>query len=76
MLRCCAVAEAQIRSAAPAANLTIFDPATVRDQSTVEDPAQMSQGIEYVLVMGQVVKDRTGIDKTVKAGQPIKGQTA
>jgi len=58
------------------ADLTVFDPATVRDQSTVENPAQMSRGIEYVLVMGKVVKDRNGLNKDIKAGQPIKGQTA
>ena len=39
------------------ADITIFDPATVADQSTIDNPAQMAKGIEYVLVMGQLVKE-------------------
>ena len=34
------------------ADLTIFDPATVADASTYEDPARYSIGIRYVLVNG------------------------
>ena len=42
------------------ADITMFDPATVADQSTIDNPAQMAKGVEYVLVMGQVVKDQAG----------------
>ena len=38
-----------------AADVTVFDPATIRDLSTFEQPAQYSQGIKYVLVNGRAV---------------------
>jgi hypothetical protein len=53
------------------ADITIFDPHTVADTSTVENPAAYSAGIEWVLLGGQVVKDRSGVIEGVNAGQPI-----
>lgn len=51
------------------ADLTIFDPATVIDKSTFEDPARYSEGIKHVLVSGVlVVKD----GKLVAEGNPGK----
>jgi len=38
-----------------AADITVFDPATIRDLSTFEQPAQYSAGVKYVLVNGRVV---------------------
>lgn len=58
------------------ADITVFDPATVADTSTVEEPAQMSAGIEHVLVMGSIVKDPSGVDESVRKGMAIKGQPA
>jgi dihydroorotase/N-acyl-D-amino-acid deacylase len=34
------------------ADVVIFDPATIRDRATYENPNQLSQGMEYVLVNG------------------------
>lgn len=40
------------------ADLTIFDPQTIIDKSTYQDPAQYSEGIRFVIVNGvSVVKD-------------------
>ncbi|MGE3803159.1 MAG: amidohydrolase family protein [Gemmataceae bacterium] len=40
------------------ADVTIFDPATVKDQATYTDPFHYNQGIEYVIVNGQLVLDK------------------
>jgi dihydroorotase/N-acyl-D-amino-acid deacylase len=38
-----------------AADITVFDPATIRDLATYEQPARYSVGIQYVLVNGRAV---------------------
>jgi hypothetical protein len=53
------------------ADITVFDPHTVSDRSTVENPDAYSAGIEWVLLGGQVVKDQSGVVEGVNAGQPI-----
>jgi hypothetical protein len=58
------------------ADITVFDPKTVGDRSTIDDPAQMAAGVEYVLVMGQVVKDQAGVHHDVRPGLPIKSELA
>ncbi len=54
------------------ADITVFDPETVSDQSTITDPAQESTGIEYVMVLGQLVKTPAGLQRDVLPGQPIR----
>jgi N-acyl-D-amino-acid deacylase len=40
------------------ADLVIFDPSTIQDRATFEDPNQLSEGMEYVLVNGVSVIER------------------
>jgi dihydroorotase-like cyclic amidohydrolase len=53
------------------ADITIFDPNTIADRATIEDPSQESAGVDYVLVAGQVVKSLNGVNHDVRPGQPI-----
>ena len=57
------------------ADITIFDPATVRDVATFEDPARYSEGIAFVLVNGQAVVDSGKITEA-RPGQVIRGPGA
>ncbi len=50
-----------------AADVTVFDPATIIDRATYEDPAQPPVGIRYVLVNG-VVEVNDGKHTGAKAG--------
>jgi dihydroorotase/N-acyl-D-amino-acid deacylase len=54
------------------ADLVIFDPATVKDVATFEEPNQLSQGMEYVLVNGVAVIDR-GKMTGVLPGKVLRG---
>jgi N-acyl-D-amino-acid deacylase len=55
-----------------AADITIFDPATVRDLSTFEDPRHYSAGIAHVFVNGRhVVAD--GKITAERPGRPLRG---
>lgn len=40
-----------------AADVTVFDPKTVRDRATYTEPFQYNEGIEYVMVNGRLVLD-------------------
>jgi N-acyl-D-aspartate/D-glutamate deacylase len=54
------------------ADVTVFDPATVADRSTIADPAQRSVGIEWVAVEGQLVETPSGPDQTTLPGRAIR----
>lgn len=54
------------------ADLTIFNPDTIKDNSSVEHTELASSGIEYVIINGQVVKNKEGIVEDVFPGKPIK----
>ncbi len=54
------------------ADVTIFDPATIRDVSTFVDPTHYSVGIPHVLVNGRAVV-ANGAITAERPGQPIRG---
>lgn len=55
-----------------AADIVVFDAATVKDMSTFEKPHQYSQGFRYVIVNGKVSID-DGVQNTVRNGAIIYG---
>lgn len=54
------------------ADITIFDPATIRDRATYQNPAQLSEGIKYVFVNGQLEFEDGHLTGT-KAGKVLYG---
>lgn len=58
------------------ADIVVFDPATVEDRATVNDPSRYSRGIDWVLVRGQLVKDPKRLHRDVLPGQPIKSEVS
>lgn len=57
------------------ADLTIFDEKRIVDRSTYEDPFQYSEGIEYVIVNGQLVLER-GKHTGARPGRPLRRRDA
>ena len=54
------------------ADITVFDPARVRDLATFDRPNQYPEGIRYVLVNGQLEVDE-GTRTPANAGRPLRG---
>jgi N-acyl-D-amino-acid deacylase len=54
------------------ADVVIFDPATVRDLATFENPNQLSEGMDYVLVNGALVIDQGKMTGTLP-GKVLRG---
>src|SRR6185295_494472 len=54
------------------ADITVFDPATIRDVATFDDPKHYSTGVRHVLVNGKrVVAD--GTITSERPGRPLRG---
>lgn len=54
------------------ADVTIFDPDTIRDRSTFEDPTHYSEGVAHVLVNGKAVVSGGKITGE-RPGEPVRG---
>jgi len=54
------------------ADVTIFDPATIIDEATYANPTQLSKGVDYVIVNGQIEYDH-GALTGAKAGRALRG---
>ena len=57
------------------ADLTVFDPDTVKDMATFRKPGEASVGIAHVIVGGQLVVERGAIVPTAWPGQGVIGGT-
>jgi dihydroorotase len=58
------------------ADLVLFDPETIIDRATYENPAQYSAGIAYVVVGGVAVVDQGTLVEGAKHGRAIRGEVA
>jgi N-acyl-D-aspartate/D-glutamate deacylase len=54
------------------ADLTIFDPQTILDQSTFQEPAKYAAGIRFVLVNGVLIVKEGELQSNVYPGRPIR----
>ena len=54
------------------ADITVFDPDTIHDNSTYLEPAQSPSGIEYVVVNGEVTVERGKLSVAAPAGQVLR----
>ena len=57
------------------ADITIFDPGSIIDKATYQQPAQLAEGVKFVLVNGQVVFEN-GKATGAMPGRALKGQGA
>ena len=55
------------------ADVLIFDPATVRDRATFENPNQLAEGMRYVLVNGVPVIDEGAATRALP-GKVLRGR--
>ena len=53
------------------ADLVIFDEARINDKATYENPRQFPEGIEYVIVNGQVLLEKGSLSP-IKAGKVLR----
>ena len=60
-------------SAGADADIVVFDPTRVRERATYANPAQYSEGFDYVVVNGVVVVDGGKLIDGTTAGRPIRG---
>jgi N-acyl-D-aspartate/D-glutamate deacylase len=54
------------------ADLTIFDPATIIDKATFQEPAKYAEGIKFVLVNGTLVVKDGQLQSGVHPGRPVR----
>lgn len=54
------------------ADLTIFDPQTISDRSTFQEPAKYAEGIRFVIVNGVVIVKDGQLQPDVNPGQPVR----
>ena len=66
------LADRGVLKAGLAADVTVFDAATILDRATFSDPHHYSKGVLYVVVNGQVTI-ANGVHTGVRAGLVLRG---
>lgn len=56
-----------------AADITVYDPATIVDRATYEKPHRYATGVDYVIVNGTLVLDKGGVHTNARPGQILYG---
>ncbi|MEE2957854.1 MAG: amidohydrolase family protein [Actinomycetota bacterium] len=69
--RCPDLARRGRLSVGAAADVTVFDPATIEDRSTIEKTWLPSVGVHHVVISGQVVREAGTNDRSVRPGIPL-----
>ncbi|EPN7875293.1 amidohydrolase family protein [Vibrio vulnificus] len=54
------------------ADIVVFDPETISDVGTYQDPNHPAVGVHWLLVNGEIVVNNSELDTTVKAGKAIR----
>ena len=54
------------------ADLTIFDPQTINDRATFQEPAKYAEGIKFVIVNGVVIVKDGQLQTGVHPGRPVR----
>ncbi len=54
------------------ADLTIFDPRTISDKSTFQDPAKHSEGVRFVIVNGVLIVKDGQLQPGIFPGRPVR----
>ena len=54
------------------ADITVFDPDTISDRATIEAPSLKTEGVEFLIVNGQILINDGEMDISLLPGQPIK----
>lgn len=57
------------------ADIVVFDPATVIDRATFEEPARTSLGMEWVLVGGQIAVKNGKLNEGLRPGTGLRSHT-
>ena len=58
------------------ADIVVFDPETIRDVGTYEKPNQPAEGVQTLLVNGELVIAEGKLLTDAAPGQPIRGTTS
>lgn len=54
------------------ADIVVFDPKTIADKGTYQDPNHPAVGVSWLLVNGQIVVNNSQLDTRIKAGRAIR----